>query len=68
MEAVYDDEGKLQAEATVEAGEEFDFKAVNYIGLIPVLIKGIQEQQAMIEEQQAMIEALNARLEQLEAE
>ena len=61
MEAVYDDEGKLQAEATVEAGEEFDFKAVNYIGLIPVLIKGIQEQQAMIE-------ALNARLEQLEAE
>ena len=61
MEAVYDDEGTLQAEATVEVGEEFDFKAVNYIGLVPVLIKGIQEQQAMIE-------ALEARIEELESE
>ena len=59
--AQYDDEGEMTQEAEVEAGEEFDFKAVNYIGLVPVLIKGIQEQQEIIE-------ALEARIEQLEAE
>lgn len=60
-EAKYDEEGNLIYEAIVEAGEEVDFKAVNYSGLIPVLIKGIQEQQAIIE-------SLEARIEQLESE
>lgn len=36
-----------------------DFKAVNYIGLIPVLISGIQELQKQVEEQKALIDALN---------
>jgi hypothetical protein len=35
-----------------------DHLAVNYDGLIPVLIKSVQEQQAMITAQQAQIEAL----------
>ncbi|MDA7744693.1 tail fiber domain-containing protein [bacterium] len=59
--AEYDENDELISEAIVEAGEEVDFKAVNYGGLIPVLIKGIQEQQAIIE-------SLAARIEQLESE
>jgi hypothetical protein len=37
---------------------EQDFKAVNYIGLIPVLIAALQEQQKSIEQQQAEIQTL----------
>lgn len=59
--AMYDEEGNLTQDAMVDAGDEVDFKAVNYTALIPVLIKGIQEQQALIE-------ALETRIEQLEAE
>lgn len=40
----------------------FDFKAVNYVGLIPVLIGAVQEQQAIIDSKQAQIDALNDRL------
>ncbi|MBK6347415.1 MAG: tail fiber domain-containing protein [Bacteroidales bacterium] len=35
-----------------------DFKAVNYTGLIPVLTKAIQEQQALIEKMQLKIDEL----------
>ena len=34
------------------------FKAVNYIGLVPVLVKAIQEQQQTIEKQTQMIEEM----------
>lgn len=48
--------------ADPESGEilspGMDHLAVNYDGLIPVLIKSVQEQQAMITAQQAQIEAL----------
>jgi len=49
---------------SVEAGiyehhEPIDFGAVNYTGLVPHLVKGIQEQEAIIE-------ALEERIEQLE--
>jgi len=41
-------------------GETIDFKAVNYIELIPIMIKGMQEQQAIIEKQQAQIAELKS--------
>lgn len=47
--------------------EEFQkagtIKTVNYTGLIPILIKGMQEQQATIEAQNARIKALEARID-----
>jgi hypothetical protein len=52
---------------------ELQFKAVNYIGLIPVTVKAIQEQQQIIDKQQKTIDELKAqnelilkRLEKLE--
>lgn len=60
------EEGEVVREAMVLAGQEVDFKAVNYSGLIPVLIKGIQEQQEIIEANEATIEDLKARIEALE--
>lgn len=50
-------------------GEEFpaiDYKGVNYMGLIPVLIASIQEQQVEIEAKDAEINTLTERLERLE--
>ena len=56
--------------------DEVDFKSVNYIGMVPYLLKGIQEQQALIEENTRVIEenialraeldAVNARLKAIE--
>ena len=52
------------------AGKEidpgFDFKAMSYTGLIPVLVAGIQEQQSIIDDKQTQIDALNERLASLE--
>ena len=42
------------------------FMAVNYIGMIPVTVKAIQEQQEMIKEQQEIIDDLKARIITLE--
>lgn len=42
--------------------EGLKFKAVNYTGLIPVLITAVQEQQAMLVEQRTQIEALRAEV------
>jgi len=41
-----------------ERDEEIDYKGINYIGLIPVLVKAIQEQQAEIVSLKAEIKAL----------
>ncbi|MDA7744692.1 tail fiber domain-containing protein [bacterium] len=65
-EAEFDKEGHEVSPTMVEAGEAVDFKAVNYTALIPVLIKGIQEQQEIISANEAMIEDLKARIETLE--
>jgi hypothetical protein len=50
--------------------EEIDkptsYKSVNYIGLIPYLIKAIQEQQAMIEEKEDTILRLQTKLSNIE--
>lgn len=44
-----------------------DFKAVNYTGLIPVLTKAVQEQQAMIENLENLNAELIKRIEKLES-
>jgi len=38
------------------------FKAVNYTGMIPILVEAIKEQQVLIEQQQTEIEALKATI------
>ncbi|MEE9373886.1 MAG: tail fiber domain-containing protein [Saprospiraceae bacterium] len=43
------------------------YKAVNYIGLIPVLTEGIKEQQKLIENQQKELTEVKARLFKIEA-
>lgn len=40
-------------------------KSVNYIGLIPVLIESIKEQQRQIDKQQQQIEKLTKAMNQL---
>lgn len=43
-------------------------KSVNYQALIPILVKGVQEQQELIEAQQALIQSQQSRLDKLEAQ
>lgn len=49
-----------------EQYNEVSYKSINYIGLIPVLVKGMQEQQEIIDKQQTTIEQLIKRIEALE--
>lgn len=58
-----DKAGNLPVRAKVE--EKINFKAVNYTELIPIIIKGMQEQQALIEVQNAKIAALTELVEKL---
>jgi hypothetical protein len=44
----------------------FEYKAINYIGLVPVLTKAIQEQQTQIEELKKQLEAISLQLKKLE--
>lgn len=50
--------GKEGTQPKKETSETIDFKAVNYTELIPIMIKGMQEQQAIIENQQQQIDEL----------
>ena len=43
-------------------------KSVNYIGLIPVLVKGMQEQQNLIEEQSRLLQKQQEEIAELKAE
>jgi len=45
--------------------EKFEYKGINYIGLIPVLIEAIKEQQEMIEAQQIQNEEQQRLIEKL---
>ena len=47
-------------------GEEIHFKSMNYIGLTPILVQAIKEQQSQIEELKKQIEEQNRRIQQLE--
>lgn len=58
---------RTHSEHTDEAGVKTTYKGVNYNGLIPVLVKGMQEQQEQIEAQQAHIAALEAQVKRLES-
>lgn len=55
-----------EALSDTDEGQGFEFTAINYTGLIPIVVAGVQEQQAIIDSQQAEIERLEARLEALE--
>ncbi|MEL6252528.1 MAG: tail fiber domain-containing protein [Bacteroidota bacterium] len=50
-----------------EDGQGYSFKAINYTGLIPIMVSAMQEQQEVIETQEARIKNLEDRLNQLEA-
>ena len=45
--------------------EEFEFNSVNYVGLIPVTIKSIQEQQTQIDELKKIVEAQQKQIQLL---
>jgi len=47
-------------------GEKINFESLNYTELIPILVKGMQEQQQQIQRQQSVIEKQDQRITQLE--
>jgi hypothetical protein len=47
--------------------ESLNFKALNYTGLIPIMIKGMQEQEQKIQQQQEQINNQNKKIEELSA-
>ena len=49
-----------QTETHDKDGNEFHLKSVNYMEMIPLLIKGMQEQQLVIEEQGRIIDEIKA--------
>lgn len=57
--AKYENEDRVNGKLIAD---EVAFEAVNYTGMIPVLIAAMQEQQAMIDIQQKRIEALEKKL------
>lgn len=48
-------------------GEAINYKSLDYISLIPILIKGIQEQQEMINEHQKAIDQLAVEVKELKS-
>src|SRR5438105_11729528 len=59
-------EGSSQTQETLlKQKETIDFKAVNYTELIPIIIKGMQEQQKQLLLQQLHIELQNRQIEDL---
>jgi hypothetical protein len=46
---------------------ELSLYGVNYAELIPVLVKGMQEQQSQIDMQQSLLERQMKKIEELEA-
>lgn len=56
------DINQYQKSASVAKTESIDVKAVNYVELIPLLIKAMQEQNQVIQQQNDKIEALSKQL------
>ena len=50
-----------EEEDMVKIADGLDFDVVNYTGLIPVLVKGMQEQQAIIEKLEERIQELESK-------
>jgi len=44
-----------------------EYKGINYIGLTPILVKALQEQQIMIDSLKSKYESLQKRLEEIES-
>lgn len=57
---------KIIPSIVTENKDEYKTLSVNYISLIPILVKSIQEQQEMIKEQKEVIVKMNQRLKSLE--
>jgi hypothetical protein len=55
-----------EAKSDTPEGQGFEFKVVNYIGMIPVMVSAMQEQQATIEKQEDRIKQLEEKLKALE--
>lgn len=55
----------LEDGSGINDGNVFRYQGVNYIGLIPILTTGIQEQQAEIDEQQTELDTMQAEIEEL---
>lgn len=53
-------------EGEIEGVEEIEYKSINYIELIPILVETFQEQQEIIENQQTTIDDLVKRVDKLE--
>ncbi len=53
-------------EAVVEGDDEQKMLGMNNSDLMPVLIRGVQEQQTIIDDQKRKLEAMEARLARLE--
>jgi len=66
---VFADPKNANAQSTTslmtKTGEVIDFKALNYTELIPIMIKGMQEQQAVIDKQQQQINQQQEQINQL---
>ncbi len=67
VEAVLPELVKQELQATNAEGTAMDIKSINYVGLIPILLKGMQEQQTVIEQQQAELSLLKEELAQYQA-
>lgn len=50
-----------------QLSKKFDFKAVDYVSLIPILIAGVQEQQAQIQAKDKALAEVKQQLEELRA-
>ncbi len=57
---------KPTKEGSTEKPERITYKAINYIGLIPILTKAIQEQQSKIEFLEEKIKALEEKINSLD--
>ena len=64
-EMVVTSDNETQVGNSESLGEKIHIKSVNYIQLIPITIKAIQEQQAIIENQQKQIYELKKLVESL---
>ncbi len=61
-----DADGKFDLQPQAKP-ETIEFKAVNYVGMVPILIKGMQEQQEQLQAQQEKILSQDRKIENLTA-
>jgi len=59
--------GKMDAQAGATKSETIDFKAVNYMELIPIMIKGMQELKSTVDAQQQKIQQLENTIANLKS-